>query len=88
MAGLTVAQQQLFEARYCTSPARHRMDGLNFPTPDGACPACTSVEYRSLHFPFKEAPSSPAPYLSTAMHRVALLTPGAELGPLTAKGLT
>jgi hypothetical protein len=43
-AGLTPAQRGLLEQHYCERG--HRVDGVNYPTPEGICPLCAWPEIR------------------------------------------
>ncbi len=43
-AGLTPAQRVMLEQRYCN--VGHRIDGANYPTPEGVCPLCAWPEFR------------------------------------------
>ncbi len=46
MPGLTSEQRTLLEQRECDRG--HRIDGMNYPTPEGICPRCAWPEVISI----------------------------------------
>ena len=46
MTGLTEAQRVLLDQRRCEQG--HRIDGYNYPTPEGICPRCANPEVLEL----------------------------------------